>query len=266
VTAFADHERRGDGEPLLLIHGFTATWRVWQPVLDSLDGFDVLAPTLPGHTGGPRLDGPVTVEAIADGLEAMLDEVGWSDAHVAGFSLGGWLTLELAKRGRARTATPICPAGAPGLHSGAEARRVERVFRRGRTAARRAGPRIERLARSPRMRRLMFRDQMVHGERVDPAVAVRMTRDFVATPIFDALLADIDRTGGVQDLGDVTVPVHLVWGTRDRIIPVRHAAWFQEQLPYASLRLIDDAGHVPFWDAPQAFADEIRRAAKTLVS
>ena len=69
-------------------------------------------PTLPGHWGGPHLRRRDTnLDAFADGLEALLDDLGGRPAHIAGNSIGGWLALELARRGRARSVVAIAPAG-----------------------------------------------------------------------------------------------------------------------------------------------------------
>ena len=54
----------------------------------------------------------VSVESLADAVEVALDETGFETPHVVGNSLGGWLGLELARRGRARTVTAVSPAGA----------------------------------------------------------------------------------------------------------------------------------------------------------
>ena len=76
--------------------------------------FEVFAPTVAGHTGGPDLAENGTLGDIADGLEAMLDEVGWERPHVAGWSIGGQLALEMAARGRARTRHGDRAPAAPG--------------------------------------------------------------------------------------------------------------------------------------------------------
>src|SRR3954453_2105201 len=107
--------RAGEGEPLVLIHGFTATWRCWLPVLGELvPRFDVIAPTLRGHDGGadlPPHGEPPPIARAADFLEEHLDMLGVGTAHLAGNSLGGALALELAKRGRARSVVGISPGG-----------------------------------------------------------------------------------------------------------------------------------------------------------
>src|SRR3954469_21016611 len=102
---------------MLLLHGFTATWRAWDLVLPSLERrHDVLAPTLPGHAGGPPLAGDVGAEPILGAVERAMDDAGFQTAHVVGNSLGGYLALRLAARGRARSVVALAPAGgwAPG--------------------------------------------------------------------------------------------------------------------------------------------------------
>src|SRR5687768_11005499 len=75
--------------------------------------FDVLAVDLPGFGYSPPLPPGTesTPEALADAVQAAMDEVGFERAHIAGNSLGGWIALELARRGRALTVVSISPAG-----------------------------------------------------------------------------------------------------------------------------------------------------------
>jgi pimeloyl-ACP methyl ester carboxylesterase len=262
MSAIADHHRSGAGEPLLLLHGFSTTWRSFGPLPGLLaEHFDVFAPTLAGHTGGPSLEAPVSIEALVGAVEAMLDEVSWSDPHIAGFSLGGRLAFELAKRGRARTVTAISPAGGRLEPNRRDARHAQRLFRRGRALGRQVAPRIDALARSPTFRRFAMRDMQVHGERMTPAEMAGLLRDHIATPIFDEFLDRVVPRGGIEQLERVTCPVHIVWGVHDRVLPVEQAALFQDRIAHATLRLIADAGHVPFWDAPDALVREIRAEA-----
>ena len=109
-----NQHRGGSGEPLVLLHGIGHTWRGFRPMLPRLEPhFDVLAVDLPGFGHSARFHhGTVpSPEALADSVAEAMDAAGFETAHMAGNSLGGWVALELARRGRARTCTAISPAG-----------------------------------------------------------------------------------------------------------------------------------------------------------
>ena len=87
---FTASHRGGSGPPLVCLHGFTDTWRTWELVLPALERHhDVLAPTLPGHAGGPALPGELHAGVLADAVERAMDDAGFATAHLAGNSLGG---------------------------------------------------------------------------------------------------------------------------------------------------------------------------------
>src|SRR5215211_3287480 len=111
-AAFTPAHGGGSGEPLVLLHGFLDTWRIWELVLPALERrHDVLAPTLAGHAGGPPIEGPLTASSVPDAVERAMDAAGFDDAHLVGNSLGGYVALQLAARGRARTVVALAPAG-----------------------------------------------------------------------------------------------------------------------------------------------------------
>src|SRR6201998_4469594 len=106
--------RGGTGQPLLLLHGIGAIWRAWSPVLPYLEPYhDVIVPTPHRHAGGPALGSEVapSVQRLADGIEEELNHLGLEKVHIAGNSLGGWIGIELARRGRARSLVLLSPAG-----------------------------------------------------------------------------------------------------------------------------------------------------------
>ena len=97
---------------MVCVHGFTDTWRSWELVLPELEQrHDVLAPTLAGHTGGPAIAGEFNDDLVADAVEQAMDEAGFETAHIVGNSLGGFVALQLAERGRAKTVVALAPAG-----------------------------------------------------------------------------------------------------------------------------------------------------------
>lgn len=101
--------------PVVLIHGATSSARVWDPLMPILSPTcQIFAPSLAGHRGGPSLiTGPVpVVDRIVDDMCRQLDEAAIDTAHMVGNSLGGWVALELARRGRAKSVLALSPAGA----------------------------------------------------------------------------------------------------------------------------------------------------------
>jgi pimeloyl-ACP methyl ester carboxylesterase len=245
--------RAGSGEPLLLLHGFTGTWHHWRPVLGELAArYEVIAPTLAGHYGGPpfEVDGPLTFAASADHLERHLDELGVSSAHVVGNSLGGALALELAKRGRARSVVALAPAGG-WVEGDGEAKRLARFFARQLRVTRLTGRYLETVMKRPVSRRLALREVMRNGELVAPADAVDLALTAVRCPIAGKAIeaARADRGLALGELDRISCPVLLASPEFDRILPAeRHAPRFRAEIPAVQSRTLPGCGHVPMWD------------------
>jgi pimeloyl-ACP methyl ester carboxylesterase len=251
--------RGGTGQPLVLIHGFSATRLIWEPVLEALElSHDVLAVNLAGHVGGPELGAtPVSVNALVDAVERDLDAAGFETAHLVGNSLGGWIAFELATRGRARSVVALAPAG--GWEAGSrDERRLRKLFNRNHKLSTAVLPRIDALMRRPRLRHVLLRDIAAHGERIPPAAAAQLVRDSVACPVYFELMDAILRDGPPRELDGVTCPVLLAWGTRDRIIPSpRYSQRLRDLLPNAEWTEYPGLGHVPMSDDPELVARTI---------
>ncbi|HUS22908.1 MAG TPA: alpha/beta fold hydrolase, partial [Aeromicrobium sp.] len=169
IAADLHQFRGGTGEPLVLLHGATSSWKCWRDVIPLLtDTFEVFAPNLRGHGGLARPSRPHTISDLADDLEAHLDAAGIDTAHVVGNSLGGWLAVELAARGRARSVVALSPAG--GWHPGEK--RVIRHFYSMRRRARLARFVPLFVLRSARLRRFALRAACEHGDRLTPRQAL----------------------------------------------------------------------------------------------
>ena len=251
--------RGGAGKPLVLIHGFSSTRLIWEPVLGALErSHDVLGVNLAGHVGGAELaDTPVSVNALVDAVECDLDAAGFDTAHVVGHSLGGWIAFELAARGRARSVVALAPAG--GWEQGSRAeRRLRMLFTREHMLSTALLPRIDSLMRRPRLRRALLREVTVHGERIPPAAAAQMVRDSVACPVYFELMDAILRDGPPRAFDGVTSPVLLAWGTRDRIIPSpRYSQRLRNLLPNAEWIEFPGLGHLPMSEDPELVARTI---------
>jgi pimeloyl-ACP methyl ester carboxylesterase len=244
--------RAGAGEPLVLIHGFTATWRCWLPVLGLLaPRFEVIAPTLHGHDGGPTPPQKArTLAQATDHFELLLDELGVETAHLAGNSMGGALALELAKRGRARSVVAISPGGGWEESDKREVERIIRLFKRTQTSARMTERHHERLLARPGFRKIGMRDIMARGHLVPAEEAVLLTRSSTRCTVVDAVFATMrDGTGRVVDLDQVRAPTLVAWGDKDRLLPMdRHASRFRREIPGVRFEVMRGLGHTPMWD------------------
>lgn len=248
----------GSGTPLVLLHGLGGTWHVWKPVLAALaQRHRVLALTLPGHDGGPDYagSGDATVAGVADQLVAMMKARGIDSAHIAGNSLGGWLSLELARRGVARSVTAFSPAG--GWRTDADYEAVAKPFRIFRAIIGAVIVLTTLFLGFAWVRRLLARETMEHGDRV-PASEFRasmkaMQRNRVLLP----LLRTMGRDGPVQRL-DAKIPIRIAWGERDAVIPYeRYGRPLLERVHGAEGTLVPGVGHVPMYDDPEAVVANI---------
>jgi pimeloyl-ACP methyl ester carboxylesterase len=237
--------RGGTGEPLLLLHGFMGTWRVWELVLPWLQRrHDVLALTLAGHAGGPPIGD------LADAVEAAMDDARWATAHVAGNSLGGYVALQLAARGRARTVVALAPAGgwAPGDPSWRDvlpyqAELQQRVRRVAAQAAAAAG--------TPAGRRAATGMICERGEDLPPAVVEDLILGVARCDDAAAMIAGAAEHGWPLDPGRVDCPLRFVWGLQDRLLPYpRAAAGYRAAFPTADWVELDGVGHCPQLDVP----------------
>ncbi|HEY4005738.1 MAG TPA: alpha/beta fold hydrolase [Pseudonocardia sp.] len=244
--------RGGSGTPILLLHGISVTWRSWKPVLPLLERHhEVIAPTLLGHSGAAPLGDDVTpgIDALVDGVVAELDSLGLDKVHVVGNSLGGWLALELARRGRARSVVAFSPAGAARTNTRLAA--LITGIRLGIEMMEALGPRVDALARTPRGRRWLVAAQVAHPERFDPAEVAADLRALRNAPVLRPLLRVL-ADHQFQPLPDPGCPVRLVWPRKDRIIPFKHFGEpMVRRVPNAELIRLDDVGHVPMSDDPE---------------
>lgn len=251
--------RGGTGSPLVLLHGVTATWRVWAPTLPYLEPHHhVLAPTLLGHAGAKAFDTskPLSVEAIADEVEDTLDKAGVAEAHIVGNSLGGWVAVELARRRRANSLVLFSPAGASATQE--DISRVTNTFKRILGPLTWCGNHADAITSRKALQALMLFTQVAHPSRISPAEfaaslrAVAQSRDI--SNLLDALsLAQMREL----ELGQ-HFPIRLVWPQRDLVLPFnRFGLPTLQRIPDAQLTRLPGVGHVPMSDAPAKVAELI---------
>lgn len=252
--------------PMLLLHGFTGTPVMWDPILPYLEmHHECVAINLPGHHGGPTFTDPKDhlAEAFVDVVEERMDALGWDRAHVVGNSLGGWLSLLLANRGRALTTVAIAPAGGWKLHS-AETARAQRIFRLMQFQLDHFKPIALELAMRPRGRKLAMRYAMAFPERLPGPLAVEWIEAAADTPAWKLLLEHSPNVNAPTTMDGLEGPVRIAWGTKDRILPFkRYSPGWKAVLPDADWVTLEGMGHVPMSDDPALIAQTILEVSTT---
>jgi pimeloyl-ACP methyl ester carboxylesterase len=247
--------RSGSGEPLVLLHGVTNGERVWHPVVPLLgEHHDVIVPVALAHHGGRKVTKrPVDHLDVLDDAERTLDELGLEAPHLAGNSMGGWVAIDLARRGRAKSVCALSPAG---LWDSDEARtRVLRFLVRNVRDTRRARPVLGQLSRSKGFRRWALRKGVAYGDRVSRADFIALVDEALGGEcVEDIALLKAE----LEPLDPPPCPITIAWAEHDRVFPsdpyMRRA---REMVPGAKFVVLDDVGHVPMLDDPRLVAETI---------
>jgi pimeloyl-ACP methyl ester carboxylesterase len=241
-----------DGPPLLLLHGFGgAAWN-FSELVPLLGTRRLLIPDLPGHGGSAPLPAAPTLAAYADAVAACLEE----PVDVLGHSMGGVVALRLAER-RPDLVRRLLLAAAAGITSSTRLSELAITLVGLVQPGRAAGRRADRIARSRRLRRLVFgglevanpellTERAVHGLLRGP------TMHTDALGAGRALAADDPR----QDLERVRCAVLVLWGARDRQVPLEDGFEYARRLD-APIRVIADCGHLLISERPDVCAKAV---------
>jgi pimeloyl-ACP methyl ester carboxylesterase len=242
---------------VLLLHGMGCGPWVWRGVQDALPShLETVPAAIAGHRGGARLrrvPGVSVPEQMVDDLESQLDELGIGRLHVVGNSLGGWLALRLAERGRALSVLCLAPAGGWRPGSLGESLIVSR-FVLGHRLARRLC-RHPRLLTRANVRRAVMAPVVHYPARLTPAEVDVFIRDMAECQALRAAIAHVDARR-LTPIGRLGAPTTVAWSDDDRVLSGRWARLGFSHLPAAAVEL-PDVGHLPMLDNPALVADLI---------
>jgi pimeloyl-ACP methyl ester carboxylesterase len=253
----------GSGPALLLLHGIGDSSASWVPLLRPLaERFTVVAPDLLGHgeSAKPRAD--YSVAAYANGMRDLLDVLGIDRATVVGHSLGGGVAAQLAYQHPTRVERLAL------VSSGGVAREVSPFLRFASTPAadvllplmRLPPARLATLAGIELLRRSgtdLGRDAEELGRVLDALPDVAARGAFSRT-----LRSVVDWRGQVVTMLDRSylteaMPVLLVWGEHDAVIPVAHGHLAHAAMPGSRLEVFEEAGHFPHHQDPDRFLADL---------
>jgi pimeloyl-ACP methyl ester carboxylesterase len=218
---------------------------------------DVLAPTLLGHAGGPPLGGELTDALIPDAIERAMDDAGFATAHIVGNSLGGYVALRLAARGRAESVVAFAPAG--GWTEGDDSRaETLRYFASMHERVKAAAPDADAIVASANGRRRATEFIATNFEHIPSELLAHQIRGAAscdAIPLIEYAV----REGYPLEAERITCPMRIVWGTEDKILTWPSAAerFRSDRLPHADWVELEGIGHCPQLDTPLEAAELI---------
>lgn len=255
----------GSGPPLVLMHGtaIDSATLTYGPSMERLAAHHrVLALDWPGYGRSEHPRAVPSMDDMVDLLEAFLDAVGLARAHLAGFSMGAAVGIGFALRSPERVTT-LTAIGAYGLDAGLPVPVLPYLAMRvpwfGRSVT--WGLRRSRTLTGLVLRHVVFSD----GGLVDDAL-VREVHEQLRAPEAERSFVDWLRgelrpfalgTSYAEDLGDLRVPMLLVHGRNDRVIPARKAQRASERVPGARLVRVPNCGHWVPREAPETFRREL---------
>jgi pimeloyl-ACP methyl ester carboxylesterase len=248
----------GAGDPIVLVHGVGTSRVVWRHAVPLLAADRcVVAPDLPGFGASPPAGPGFALDAVADALADGLAAHVPAPYDVVGNSLGGAVAVVLAHRRPAlvRRLVLVAPAGfAP--HGPAVARAAGAVGERLVAVRRRVGAP---LAGSALARRVALWGTVARPGEL-PAADARAMIDGsrgarrIGPAIAAVAVADLRPT-----LADLAVPWGIVWGDRDRVVPIATLPMLRDVDSHAPVEVLPGVGHVPHMERPAVFAAALER-------
>jgi len=268
---------RGEGPPLVLVHGHTGRWANWLANIPFLSRkHRVIAMDLPGFGHSPMPREPITIENYGRTLDALMDRLDLTAAPVVGNSMGGFAAAELAIKFPPRVERLVLVSAA-GLATKYLGLSTEFFRRRSYAALVRAinlyagvpEARAETLVRRPRLRRQVLEIVVRHPELLSGPMAFELMRGAGKPAAADA--TDAIMNYDYRDrVSEIACPTLIVWGRNDRVVPVSSAEEYHRLIDRSRVDVFEDTGHVAMLERPARFnatleaflAEEISPAAE----
>ena len=235
----------GTGQPVLLLHGGAGPFSVAGfAALMSAAGYRVIVPVHPGFDGTPKPPEVTSIAELAAVYASLLRELDLTDVCVIGNSIGGWIAAELALAQSAAAdsrVSSVVLADAAGLQI--DSSPVPDFF----------GLTLDQVAELSYFNPDKFRinPAALPAERVAAMTANRAALlEYAGTAMADPGLRD--------RLKAIAMPVLVVWGAADRMIPVEHGRAYADGIPGARLLMINGAGHLPQLETPDELLAAVR--------
>ena len=239
--------QRGEGHPYLLLHGGAGPQSVdgLADLLATEEPARVIVPTHPGFGGTARPEGLDSMRSLARVYAGLLDELGLTGVTGVGTSIGGWIAAEIALLGSPRVSGVVLVDAAGLVVPDYPAPDFFSLT-------------MDQVAELSYYRPDAFRLDVDH---MPDAVKAMMAGNRAALALYGGpAMAD---PGLLDRLPDITVPVLVIWGEADRMIPVEHGQAYAKAIPGARFHVIKAAGHLPQLETPDQLLAAVQDFAAT---
>jgi pimeloyl-ACP methyl ester carboxylesterase len=250
------HEERGEGMPLVLVHGFPFDSAIWRAQLEDLSSdARMIAIDLPGSGGSEPLPGDAaSIDDYADAIARWAGEVGLIKFALVGHSMGGYVALAFARRYAEMLAGLglVCTRPGPDTEQARQGRytMIENV--------REKGPQAVVDAMLPRL--LSPQTLETRPEVADQTRDVMLRQS--SAGIIAALQAMASRPDSSPYLAQIRLPTAVIGGADDAIIPAAEEDLMAAIILGATQVRIEGAGHMPMLEQPQRLSDALRNLAR----
>jgi pimeloyl-ACP methyl ester carboxylesterase len=241
------YEEHGEGNGLLLIHGYPFNQRMWRPQLEGLaDVARVITPDLRGHGHSDPVGGIYTMDLLADDCAALMDHLKITQpVVVCGLSMGGYVAMAFCRRFPHRLAGLILTATRAGVDS------PETLANRDQTAELVLKEGVSSIAA-----RMLERVMSPKTYQNNPGLVAEVRAIIEMTSVEGvrgALMGMKVRPDSHVTLMNIKVPALVIQGADDQIVPLQEAITMKAFMPEAQLVVIPDAGHLPNLEQPARF-------------
>lgn len=243
----------GEAPPVIFVHGLGGNWQNWLENMPRIaQERRVLALDLPGFGESELPPWEISISAYARAVDGWLDRLGVGHVAVVGNSMGGFIAAELAIQCPERVERLALAAAAGISITNLKRRPTMTVARLAVALGSLVASRSREIIARERLRHLVVAPVVRHPSRIRPDLLYEIMQGS-GKPAYFASLDALTSYDFRDRLPEIRCPTLVVWGRDDVLVPVGDAAEFERLIPHSRRVVMDDTGHVPMLERPEAF-------------
>lgn len=246
----------GEGPPIVFVHGITSSWQAW---LENMPHFAsrgrrAIALDLPGFGASPMPSWPIEMPAYGRLLHDFCEKLGLDDGvTLVGNSMGGLVAAEAVLSAPSHFDRLVLVSAAGFINTWLPHQRGKATSQAWDTFGRPFGAAARFVVSHCRARYAMFRFAIRYPNRLSKELLWEQMASGLPCPGFADALDAVIEYDARDRLEEINIPVMIVWGTDDWVIPSMAAHSYQRRIPHSRLEIFERTGHVPQMERPMRF-------------